>query len=226
MNRYFKEANLLMVIIIIYWGLIFYALLLTTIKILASKYKGRFDLLDTLANTGFAAPILIMLIFVFGLIGILLQLNILLLIRIFFPVLYGLLLYVLLTWSFESVLDYIDFKLNLNTIGYITLTLWASIYAHTSILKTLYIECLELTKYFFKIPLADDIIEKEKEKVSNSLFRIHIYILLFIFYFLINTLDFSNISNKVHVSFITEALLTFVMIDTILTNRTKLIPSK
>lgn len=206
-----------MIIIIFYWGLIFYFLLLVSIKILASKYTDRFGLLKVFAKTGFAAPILIILMPILSLMIALLNINILLLVRVFFPALYGGILYILLNSLIELALNSVNLNLNVNTIGYITITFWATIYAHTSVFKNLYIKCLELSKYIFKIYLADAIIEKEKVNVSKYLFRFHIYILLAIFYFSVNTLDFADFSSKDHISFITEALLTFVIIDTALT---------
>lgn len=94
------------------------------------------------------------------------------------------------------------------------MTITSIVYAHNSWFKKLYSGLLKYLSLIYSIPYGIDTIKDEKDKVSKDLLRLHVYILLALIYFTVNALNFSAIFDKNQVSFITESLLTFVIVDT------------
>ncbi|WP_107838949.1 hypothetical protein [Metasolibacillus meyeri] len=180
------------------------------------RYGENPTILDTLAKKRYSSPILLTLIMPFvAMIVILMKINLSVLIKFFFPVLYGALLYFLLFHLSLLLVDTTQIKISFSALGYVTTTLWAFIYAHTPVLKKLYAFLLKKSRKIWNVSYFDELITNEDKKIRNSLFRYHIYLLLLFIYITVNLLDFSYIYDTEHISFITESLLTFVIIDTL-----------
>lgn len=146
--------------------------------------------------------------------------------RIYFPLVASMILYffvficgLYILYVINSICLTINYpKESINipivTYEYITMTITSIVYAHTNRFKLIYSGLLKYLSFIYSVPYGFDTIESEKDKVSKDLLRLHVYILLALIYFTVNVLNFSAVFDKNQVSFITESLLTFVIVDT------------
>ena len=105
---------------------------------------------------------------------------------------------------------------------YLLLVIWSFSYAYLPFFKRIYIFFLTFFQDDLFLTSTDSFIEKEKKKVNKGLLSIHMHILLLIVYLAVNAFVFLGTLDKGQFSLLTEALLTFVIIDTIISKRKEL----
>lgn len=207
--------------ILIYWGLIIYFSLLVISKIqliIRTRQSKDIRIWKYIFDTLRFGPLFI-LIFILSFV---MRVSNFTVVRLLFPLFYGFSLFILLAFLI-NLLDYypniVGIKYTYDALGYLTITTWTILYAHTPIFKKAYIVFLVALKKIWSTLYTDEYIDNERIKVNQNLFSIHIYILLLIVYIIYNTFGFLGVFEKEQISYVTEALLTFVIIDTIINGR-------
>ncbi|WP_342535715.1 hypothetical protein MHI04_10895 [Lysinibacillus sp. FSL K6-1151] len=200
---------------IFYWALISILTLFTVTKIRNQKTRK-----DKVNEGDFILNALIKVLKIIE--GIIVSM-VFILMKILLPILVSIFLYIVIFISSGCMIVVIiklfnlkDIKIPIEAFGYATITLTSIVYAHVNRFKILYMNLLKGIKMFYSIPFADYAFEDEASKISKDLLRQHVYILLAILYFGFNFLNFLAIIDKDHFSSITESLLTFVILDTII----------
>lgn len=139
-----------------------------------------------------------------------------------------------------------NFNVDDKAITYIILTTWSFLHAYSPLSKKAYMFILNIIKQILRTPFINTLFEIEKIKVNTNLLSMHMHVILLILFIFYRILDFSDLSienllvtiSNTNSNFIIdlfiidllaflyfvgeiimEALLTFVIIDTIISKR-------
>ncbi|WP_312506919.1 hypothetical protein [Lysinibacillus sp.] len=203
-----------MVLSIAYWSFLMWLSLFTTRKILNTQEKIQ-NIEEITLNKIVYFLLGLPLLVIAAILIFFLYITLNLLVNFLLPILLGVVIYNIIVFGAQFLLDN-GTSISTQTFGYLALTSTTIVYAHVPIAKKLYLTSLTIFKYIDDSDFVHDYIKLIERGVSKGLFRIHIYILLSIVYVSFNIVNFENLLNTDPFKFITEALLTFVIIDTVI----------